>query len=63
MTTHLNYMAVRQQQEEIARRAERARQERDGLARAPAPRKRRAGGRLLGRLLRHRSVEAPATSC
>jgi len=64
MPTHLDYLAVRHGQADIARRAERTRQEREALAPAPASGERRFGGRLFGRLrprLR-RPAEAPAST-
>jgi hypothetical protein len=62
MPTHLDYVAVRQRQEEFARQAERVRQEREGLAPAPASRARRFPGRLFARLRLRRPVEAPAST-
>jgi hypothetical protein len=60
MPTHLDYVAVRDGQADIARRAERTRQEREGLASAPARRERRALLSLFARL--RRLAQAPATT-
>jgi hypothetical protein len=62
MPTHLEYVAVRQRQERLARQADRVRQEREGLAPAPAARERRFPGRLFARLRLRRPAEAPAPS-
>ena len=60
MPTHLDYVAVRQCQDDIARRAERVRQEREGRSTAPASRKSGFAGRLFGRLRLRRP--APVSS-
>jgi hypothetical protein len=62
MPTHLDYAAVRQGQDELARRAERTRQERDGLVPAPGSRELRFAGRLFARLRLRRPAEAPAST-
>jgi hypothetical protein len=62
MPTHLDYLVVRQRQHELARRAERVRQEREGLALAPASRERGLTRRLFMRLGLRRPAEAPASS-
>ena len=62
MPTHLQYTVVRQQQHELARRAERVRQEREGQAPAPAWRERIAD-RLFVRRRPSRPAEAPAGTC
>jgi GNAT superfamily N-acetyltransferase len=64
MPTHLDYVAVRRVQEEIALRAERVRQEREGLAAAPAWRGRGFAAWLFARRRPHprRSAEAPAST-
>ena len=50
MTSHLNYELVRQQQAEIARGAERSRQEREAFAPESGSPDRRLTGRLMVRL-------------
>jgi hypothetical protein len=62
MPTHLDYVSVRQGQERLARHAERVRQEREGLAPAPAWRERRFPGRLFARLRLRRPAGAPAST-
>jgi hypothetical protein len=62
MPTHLDYLAVRHGQADIARRAERTRQEREGSAPAPALRELRSAGRLFTRLRPRRPAEAPAST-
>jgi hypothetical protein len=60
MPTHLDYVAVRQGQHELAREAERVRQEREGHSPAPVSREPRFGGRLLVMLRLRRPAQAPA---
>ena len=60
MSTHLDYAAVRQRQDEQARRAERVRQEREGQA--PAWRERLADRLFVGRRP-SRPAEAPVGTC
>lgn len=62
MPTHLDYVALRQRQDELAQRAERVRQEREGFAPAPGWRERPFVGRLFARLRLRRPAEAPASS-
>ncbi len=62
MPTHLDYVAVRQRQNEIARQAERVRQERDGRSLEPASPERSFPGRLFTRLRLRRPANAPASS-
>jgi hypothetical protein len=58
MQSHLNYVTVRQLEDNLARRAERVRQEREGLARAPASVQRRGLVNLFAKL--RRPAQAPA---
>jgi hypothetical protein len=61
MPSHLDYTVVRQRQQELARRAERARQARDGASAAPGAGKRTV--RLLFATLRmRRPASAPAST-
>jgi hypothetical protein len=60
MPTHLDYVALRLRHEELARRAERVRQQRDGLAPAPARSERRVLFTLFARLRPRRPAQAPA---
>jgi hypothetical protein len=62
MPTHLNYVVIRQQQEELARRAECVRQERDGVAAAPTGRERPVLLSLFARLRPRGAAEAPAST-
>jgi hypothetical protein len=62
MPTHLEYTAVRQQQDELARRAERVRQEREGFAPVPPWRERLTARLFVGRRP-SRPAEAPAGTC
>jgi hypothetical protein len=58
MQSHLNYVTVRQREDDLARRAERVRQEREGLAPVPESDERRGLVSLLARL--RRPAQAPA---
>jgi hypothetical protein len=62
MPTHLDYLAVRQHQEQLARQAERFRQQREALASAPAAPERRVLSSLFARLRLRRPNEAPAST-
>jgi hypothetical protein len=62
MPTHLDYVAVRQGQEQLAQRAERVRQEREGLGPVRAFRERRFAGPLFARLRPRDPAEAPAST-
>lgn len=62
MPTHLDYVAVRRRQDELARRTERVRQDREGLAPAPGSRERRGLVSILARLRPRRPAEAPAST-
>jgi len=62
MPTHLDYIALKQRQDELAQRAERVRQEREGLAPAPARRGLRFAGGLFTRLRPRQPAEAPAST-
>jgi hypothetical protein len=50
MSTHLDYVVVRQRQHDLARQAERVRREREGSAPAPGSHERRFVRRLFARL-------------
>ena len=58
MPTHLDYVVARQRQHEVARQAERTRQEREGYLPTPVSHRPRFAGRLFAVLRLRRPVHA-----